>query len=184
MNSHFPSHVVHVIVSKYMRIDTHSHIPLSLCTKRIEVEWSYEDLWNWEVNIWIQEHLEQPQWLNLNMNRNNLVCSSSLVKSESTSTYLCFIPITYQSPKKALIIFFVSSCWLWAAGVRSNMTILHYCYIWDLVQSRVQGQGMHWASHKSRLSLDVWKLKVWITGTVQCNTTSVSDTRMFLSLMF
>ena len=94
-----------IIVSKYMRIDTHSHIPLSLCTKRIEVEWSYEDLWNWEVNIWIQEHLAQPQWLNLNMNRNNLVCSSSLVKSESTSTYLCFILTTYQSPKKALIIF-------------------------------------------------------------------------------
>ena len=116
MNSHFPSHV-HVIVSKYMRIDTHSHIPLSLCTKRIEVEWSYEDLWNWEVNIWIQEHLEQPQWLNLNMNRNNLVCSSSLVKSESTSRYIfVFYSYNISISKKSfdyLFRFFLLavSCW-------------------------------------------------------------------------
>ena len=40
-----------------LSVDIHTNIPFSLCSKRIEVEWSYEDLWNWEVNIWIQEHL-------------------------------------------------------------------------------------------------------------------------------
>lgn len=54
--------------SKAVSIDIHTNIPFSLCSKRIEVEWSYEDLWNWEVNIWIQEHL----WT-VTVNRNTLV---------------------------------------------------------------------------------------------------------------